>query len=60
MHTLTLIAQKSGTGKTTLAINLSVAAEASGWRAALADGHAFWQELEGSDSCQRSLARGQL
>ena len=37
MYTLTLLAQKGGTGKTTLAINLSVAAEASGWRAALVD-----------------------
>lgn len=37
MYTLTLIAQKGGTGKTTLAINLSVAAEASGGRAALVD-----------------------
>ena len=37
MYTLTLIAQKGGTGKTTLAINLSVAAEAAGWRAALVD-----------------------
>ena len=34
MYTLTLIAQKGGTGKTTLAINLSVAAEIAalfGW-----------------------------
>ena len=31
MYTVTLIAQKGGTGKTTLAINLSVAAEAAGW-----------------------------
>ncbi len=37
MYTLTLIAQKGGTGKTTLAINLSVAAERAGWRAALVD-----------------------
>ncbi len=37
MYTLTLIAQKGGAGKTTLAINLSVAAEAAGWRAALVD-----------------------
>ena len=37
MSTLTLIAQNGGTGKTTLAINVSVAAEASGWRAALVD-----------------------
>lgn len=37
MYTLTLLAQKGGTGKTTLAINLSVAAEALGLRAALVD-----------------------
>ena len=37
MYTLALIAQKGGTGKTTLAINLSVAAEAAGWRVALVD-----------------------
>ena len=37
MYTLTLIAQKGGTGKTTLAINLSVAAELDGWCAALVD-----------------------
>ena len=29
MYALTLVAQKGGTGKTTLAINLSIAAEAS-------------------------------
>lgn len=37
MYTLTLIAQKGGTGKTTLAINLSVAAGMAGWRAAILD-----------------------
>ena len=37
MYTLTLIAQKGGTGKTTLAINLSVAAEIGGWRTAILD-----------------------
>ncbi len=37
MYTLTLVAQKGGTSKTTLAINLSVAAERAGWRAALVD-----------------------
>ncbi len=37
MYTLTLIAQKGGTGKTTLAINLSVAAELDGWCAAFVD-----------------------
>ena len=37
MYTLTLIAQKGGTGKTTLAINLSVAAELDGWQVALVD-----------------------
>ena len=36
-YTLTLIAQKGGTGKTTLAINLSVAAEIGGWRTAILD-----------------------
>ncbi len=37
MYTITLIAQKGGTGKTTLAINLSVAAELAGWRTAILD-----------------------
>ena len=37
MYTVTMLAQKGGTGKTTLAINLSVAAEAAGWRVALVD-----------------------
>ena len=37
MYPLTLIAQKGGTGKTTLAINLSVAAEIGGWRTAILD-----------------------
>ena len=37
MHVVTVIAQKGGAGKTTVAINLSVAAEACGWRAALVD-----------------------
>ena len=37
MYTVALIAQKGGTGKTTLAINLAVAAEAAGQRTALVD-----------------------
>ena len=37
MYTVTIIAQKGGAGKTTIAINLSVAAEACGWRTALVD-----------------------
>ena len=37
MYTVTLIAQKGGTGKTTLAINPAVAAEAVGLRTALVD-----------------------
>lgn len=37
MYTLTVLAQKGGTGKTTIAINLAVVAEASGLRVALLD-----------------------
>ena len=37
MYAITLVAQKGGTGKTTLAINLAVAAEAGGHRAVLID-----------------------
>ena len=37
MYTITLVAQKGRTGKTTLAINLAVAAEAVGHRAVLID-----------------------
>ena len=37
MYTLTLLAQKGGTGKTTLAINLAVVAETEGRRAVLID-----------------------
>ena len=37
MYTISLVAQKDGTGKTTLAINLAVAAEAGGHRAVLID-----------------------
>jgi len=37
MHVVTVIAQKGGAGKTTIAINLAVAAEACGWRTALVD-----------------------
>jgi chromosome partitioning protein len=37
MHIITIAAQKGGVGKTTLAVNLAVAAEAAGIRTALAD-----------------------
>ena len=37
MYTVTVLAQKGGTGKTTIVINLAVAAEASGLRVALLD-----------------------
>ena len=37
MYAISLVAQKGGTGKTTLAINLAVAAEAGGHRAVLID-----------------------
>ena len=37
MHIITLAAQKGGVGKTTLAVNLAVAAQAAGIRTALFD-----------------------
>ena len=37
MHIITLAAQKGGVGKTTLAVNLAVAAEAAGIKTALFD-----------------------
>ncbi len=37
MHVITLVAQKGGSGKTTLAINLAIAAEMAGHRVALID-----------------------
>ncbi len=54
MYTLTLMAQKGGTGKTTLAIHLAVAAEQAGRRAALVDldpqaSAAGWGDHRGSD-----------
>jgi hypothetical protein len=37
MQTIAIISQKGGTGKTTLALNLAVAAEASGFSTAIID-----------------------
>lgn len=37
LRTLAIVAQKGGTGKTTLAINFAVLAAAQGWRTALVD-----------------------
>lgn len=37
MHIITLAAQKGGVGKTTLAVNLAVAAQAAGIKTALFD-----------------------
>ena len=63
MYAVTLIAHKGGTGKTTLAINLAVAAEAAGLRTALVDldpqaSAAGWGDHRESDRRQLRAARG--
>ena len=37
MYKVTILAQKGGTGKTTICVNLAVAAEAAGWSTAVVD-----------------------
>jgi chromosome partitioning protein len=69
MNKLALIAQKGGVGKTTLAVNLAVAAEAAGMKTVLFDldhqeSAVTWSERRGSDTphieflTERRLADG--
>ena len=58
MYTVTLVAQKGGTGKTTLAINLAVAAEAIGPRTALVDLDPQMRKGDGNGATCRAVPMG--
>ena len=63
MKTLAILSRKGGTGKTTLAVNLSVAAARAGHSTILVDldpqaSAAKWNDnREGDDPCCRCFAR---